>query len=61
VAGAVLNVLGSPEAAARLATAARGRIESEFTVDAMVRKTTAVYTRALDAKASSLAGTTAAA
>jgi glycosyltransferase involved in cell wall biosynthesis len=61
VAGAVMNVLGSPQAAARLAAAARARIEAEFTVEAMVRKTTAVYTGALDAKGSPVAGKIAAA
>lgn len=50
VAGAVLDVLRAPELATRLATAARRRIESEFSVEAMVRKTTAVYETALRAK-----------
>jgi glycosyltransferase involved in cell wall biosynthesis len=50
VAGAVLDVLRAPELATRLATAARRQIESEFSVEAMVRKTTAVYETALRAK-----------
>jgi glycosyltransferase involved in cell wall biosynthesis len=50
VADAVLAVLRSPGFAARLATAARRRVEGEFTVEAMVRRTTAVYDDALRAK-----------
>ena len=47
VADAVLGVLRAPEAALRIATAARRRIETEFTIDAMVRRTTELYERCL--------------
>jgi len=43
VAGAMLRVLRSPDVAHRMASAARRRVESEFTIEAMVAKTTAVY------------------
>jgi len=47
VADAVLAALRTPEAAFRIATAARRRIETEFTVDAMVRRTMELYERCL--------------
>jgi glycosyltransferase involved in cell wall biosynthesis len=47
VADAVLAILRAPEAALRIATAARRRIETEFTVDAMVRRTMELYERCL--------------
>jgi glycosyltransferase involved in cell wall biosynthesis len=50
VTGAILQVLGSGELARRLATAARRRVESEFAVEAMVEKTTAVYEACLSQK-----------
>jgi len=43
IAQAVLAVLGDPGWAGRLARAARARVEGEFTPQAMVRGTTAVY------------------
>jgi glycosyltransferase involved in cell wall biosynthesis len=43
VADAVIEVLGAPETARRIAGAARRRIEAEFTLDAMVRRTLEVY------------------
>ncbi len=43
VAGAMLEVLRSPDVAHRMASAARRRVESEFTVEAMVAKTMAAY------------------
>src|SRR4029077_3491348 len=43
VAGAMLRVLRSPDVAHRMASAARRRVESEFTIEAMVAKTAAVY------------------
>jgi glycosyltransferase involved in cell wall biosynthesis len=43
VAGAMLGVLRSPAVAHRMASAARRRVESEFTVEAMVAKTMAAY------------------
>lgn len=49
VASTILRVLREPELMRRLATAARRRIESEFTVDAMVRRTTEVYLERLQA------------
>lgn len=61
VARAVLQVLNSTELATRLASAARRRIESEFTVEAMVRKTSAVYADALRAKGLGRGGAVAAA
>ena len=47
VADAVLAVLRAPESALRTAAAARRRVETEFTVDAMVRRTTELYERCL--------------
>jgi glycosyltransferase involved in cell wall biosynthesis len=43
IADAVLAVLGAPETARRIASAARRRIEAEFTLDAMVQRTVDVY------------------
>jgi len=43
VAGAMLRLLRSPDVAHRMSSAARRRVESEFTIEAMVAKTTAVY------------------
>jgi glycosyltransferase involved in cell wall biosynthesis len=50
VAAAVLDVLTAPERAAGLALAARRRIEREFTLAAMVAKTTRVYETSLAGK-----------
>jgi len=50
VTGAILQVLRSGELTRRLATAARRRVESEFAVEAMVEKTTAVYEACLSQK-----------
>jgi glycosyltransferase involved in cell wall biosynthesis len=50
VARAVIDVLGCPERAAALASAARRRVEHDFTVGSMVARTTAVYEAALRAK-----------
>ena len=47
VADAVLAVLRAPESALRTAAAARRRVETEFTVDAMVRRTMELYERCL--------------
>jgi glycosyltransferase involved in cell wall biosynthesis len=47
VADAILAVLRAPETALRIATAARRRIEVDFTVDAMVRRTMELYERCL--------------
>jgi glycosyltransferase involved in cell wall biosynthesis len=49
VARAILDVLETPTLAARLAAAARRRIEDEFAVGAMVAKTAAVYDACLQA------------
>lgn len=49
VARAIRDVLESPPLAERLARAARQRVEAEFTVAAMVGKTTAVYEACLRA------------
>lgn len=43
VASALARVLADPAGAERMACAARRRIEAEFTIDATVRRTTAVY------------------
>ncbi len=61
VADAVLETLRAPALAARLATAARRRVETEFTVEAMVRRTVAVYDDALRAKGLGVGGRSAAA
>jgi glycosyltransferase involved in cell wall biosynthesis len=50
VADALLGVLADPERAARQAVAARRRIEREFTLAAMVEKTSRVYEASLRAK-----------
>jgi starch synthase (maltosyl-transferring) len=50
VSSAILQVLRSEELARRMATAARRQIESEFAVEAMVEKTTAVYDACLSQK-----------
>jgi glycosyltransferase involved in cell wall biosynthesis len=50
VTGAILQVLRSGELTRRLATAARRRVESEFAVEAMVEKTTAIYEACLSQK-----------
>ncbi len=50
VASALLDVLADAERAARLAAAARERVEREFTIAAMVAKTVAVYEATLAAK-----------
>jgi glycosyltransferase involved in cell wall biosynthesis len=50
VAAATLRVLGSPDVARRVAAAARRRVEGEFAVEAMVRKTTDVYEACLARK-----------
>jgi glycosyltransferase involved in cell wall biosynthesis len=47
VAHAILAVLGGPEAAHRIAAAARRRIETDFTVEAMVQRTMELYERCL--------------
>ncbi len=57
VADGVLEVLRAPDTARRLAGAARRRIEREFTLDAMVGRTTAVYEACLRAKAERGPGT----
>lgn len=49
VATAVSALLAEPERADRLARAARRRVEAEFGIEAMVRKTTAVYDACLRA------------
>jgi glycosyltransferase involved in cell wall biosynthesis len=50
VAHAVIEILASPGRAALLASAARRRVERDFTVGSMVARTTAVYETALRAK-----------
>ncbi len=50
VAAAVQRVLGDPVLAERLARAARRRVEVEFTVEAMARRTMAAYAAWLDAR-----------
>jgi glycosyltransferase involved in cell wall biosynthesis len=50
VAAALLAVLAAPDRAAGVAVAARRRIEREFTLAAMVAKTTGVYEASLEAK-----------
>jgi glycosyltransferase involved in cell wall biosynthesis len=47
VAEAILAVLRAPEAARRIAAAARRRIETDFTVEAMVQRTMELYERCL--------------
>ena len=47
VAHAILAVLRAPEAARRIAAAARRRIETDFTVEAMVQRTMELYERCL--------------
>ena len=49
VADALLAVLADPERARATARAARARVEREFTIDAMVRRTTAIYDAGLRA------------
>lgn len=49
VASTIVRLLGDAELLRRLATAGRRRIENEFTVDAMVRRTTDVYLERLQA------------
>jgi glycosyltransferase involved in cell wall biosynthesis len=61
VAGAILRVLRAPDAAHRLASAARRRVESEFTVEAMVEKTMAAYDGSLSQKGLGGSGAVAAA
>jgi glycosyltransferase involved in cell wall biosynthesis len=50
VAAAVLRVLGDAALAERLARTARRRVEAEFTVEAMARRTMAAYAAWLDAR-----------
>ncbi len=57
---AILEVLRAPDLARRLASAARARVEAEFTVGAMVQKTMAEYDAALRAKGLTAAGAAAA-
>ena len=61
VAAAILQVLRSEELARRMASAARRRVESEFTVEAMVGKTMAVYDGCLSQKGLAPRGAVAAA
>jgi glycosyltransferase involved in cell wall biosynthesis len=53
VAAAVLRVLDDPALAERLALAARRRVDADFTVDAMARRTAAAYERWLRSAARS--------
>jgi glycosyltransferase involved in cell wall biosynthesis len=61
VAGAMLQVLRSPELGRRLAAAARRRVESELSIEAMVGQTTAVYEACLSQKGLATPGAVAAA
>jgi glycosyltransferase involved in cell wall biosynthesis len=47
VAKAMMRILGDPATTARMAAAARKRVEQRFTIDAMVRGTAAVYEKVL--------------